>query len=386
LSGLANAAAPLTSDGWALIPYGQHPNQRGLQPFGRAEAEQMVKYFKNGWNTIKRAFVGMPILRGHPDMAKTVKAELKKEKDPAKQASLQALINTITARYPDQTVYGTVADLEARDEGLALRIVLTEDGEALVNEQGLTHFSPHWLCKNGEPINGQPTKIPVYLVSLGLTNRPNIPGTSLVNEQAAALPGAEPSDLSTMNKAHLLALLAALGHPLANEATDEQINAALVAAAPTASALAARPETTALVNEQSRATQLAAELATAQTALANEQAAHAAATTARNEALVDAAILAGRVTSAQKPVWLGRLARDFATEVTALANEKAAVKTTATTATLGNRKAPNTARDQFTALVNERTAKGEAWDAAWMAVKATDAGKALYEQMNTPAA
>jgi hypothetical protein len=184
-------------------------------------------------------------------------------------------------------------------------------------------------------------------------------------------------------KKQLLALLAALGRPLANEATDEQILAAAPDAVTLAQGLLARPEPTALANEQSRATQLEADLATARTALANEAAAHAATATARNELLVAGAISAGRITEAQKPVWLGRLARDFAVESVALANERSAIKTRAATADLGARKPANSATEQFTALVNERVAKGDAWDTAWAAVKASADGKALFDQMES---
>lgn len=382
LVGLSNELGVVGGDGWALIPYGQHPNERGLQPFGKAEAERMVGYFKNTWASIKRAFVGMPVYRGHPDMAKTVRAELAREKDAAKRASLQALINTIERRYPDKTVYGTITDLEAREAGLALRVVLTDEGAALVNEGGLGCFSPHWLCLAGAPSpDGRPTQIPEYLVSIGLTDRPNIPGTSLVNDQPEA------DVLSPAMKKHVLQLLAALGRPLANEATDDQITAALEAASPIAQALVARPEPTALANEQSRATQLEAQLAAERSALVNERSAHAATVQQRNGLLVADAIREGRITEAQKPVWLGRLERDFATESVALANEQPAVKTRAATTGLGARKPANSAGEQFTALVNERVAKGEPWAAAWEAVKATEQGKQLYQQMNTaPAA
>ena len=375
LIGVGNELGVSAGDGWALIPYGRHPNERGLQPFGKPEAERMVGYFKNTWNTIKRAFVGMPILRGHPDMAKSVRREMEREKDPAKRASLQSLINTIERRYPDKTVYGTITDLEARDEGLALRCVLTEEGAALVNEGGLNCFSPHWLCLAGEPSpDGKPTQIPVYLVSIGLTDRPNIAGTSLVNDQ--------PDTSPTMKKELIIALLAALGRSLGNEATDEQVNAALPDATGHARALAARPETTALANEQSRVTQLTGELATANTALANERTELAAVRKQRNELLVAGAIREGRITEADKPKWIGRLERDFAGESVALANERPAVKIRAATTGLGDRKPANAASDQFTALVNERVAKGEPWTAAWEAVKATEQGKKLYADMN----
>jgi len=381
LIGLSNELA-IDADGWALIPYGDHPNDRGLQRFTRAEADKMVGYFRNGWNRIKRAFVGMPILRGHPDMADTVRAEMTREKDPTKRASLQSLINSIERRYPDKTVYGTVIDMQARDAGLGMKIVLTEEGAALVNEKGLTAFSPHWLAIDGAPVNGQPVKLPVLMVSLGLTDRPNIPGTSLVNDQPDTFP------TTTMNKALLIQLLATLGVTLANEATDDLINAALTSAGTSAQALAARPEQTALVNEQSRVTELTGQLSTAQqlaqdnaTALANERTALANAITARNEAVVDGAVLLGRITEANRSVWLGRLARDFATESAALANEKA-IKTDAKTKALSNTSPTIEASVKFKALVNERIEKtGEVWSVAWSEVKRTDEGKKLHAAM-----
>ena len=378
--GLANEITATAGDGWALIPYGDHPNERGLQPFGRAEAEEMVGYFKNTWQRLKRAFVGMPILRGHPDMATTVRKEMDRQPDAGKRAALQSLINSIERRYPDKTVYGTIADMEARDEGLALRPVLTEAGAALVNESGLKFFSPHWLCRPGEPKAGQPTQIPAYMVSIGLTDRPNIAGTSLVNEEAGSA-----EEISPMNKTLILQLLAALGRPLANEATDEQLTAGLTEALPLAQGLAARPETTALVNEQSRVTEITGKLTAAETALANERAAVAAAQEAHAVSLVSHAVAAGRITEAARPVWLGRLKRDFAAESVALANEAPVVKTRPITGDLGARKPAAAAREKFTALVNERTAKGEDYTAAWTAVKATKEGKALIAEMEQTA-
>lgn len=376
LIGLSNELALTASDGWALIPYGDHPNTRGLQRFGKASATQMHGYFKSAWSRLKRAFVGMPIYRGHPDQADTVRRELAKEKDPAKRARLTALINDIERRYPDKTVYGAIADIEVREDGLAIKPVLTPDGEALVNEHGLNAFSPHWLGRDLPAEGGREIKEPIYLVSIGLTDRPNIAGTSLVN----SIPE------STMNKALIIKLLAALGRTsLTNEATDDQVNAEMAEALPAAQALSQRPEPTALANEQTARTTAETELEKANTALANEKAAHVATAKARNELLVGEAIRAGRITEAAKPVWLGRLERDFDGESTALANEAAAVKTQSRTGDLGDRKPNAEASDKFTSLVNERVAKGELWNDAWQAVKATKEGQALLEQMDVEA-
>ncbi len=380
--GFSNELQAVAGDGWALIPYGVHPNERGLQRFAREDAEKMVGYFKNTWNTVKRALVGMPVLRGHPDMADTVGKELDREKDPAKRSRLVSLVNEIKRRWPDRTVYGTIADMEARAEGLALKLILTEAGVALVNE-GLKFFSPHWLGMPLPASAGGPEHACVFLCSIGLTDRPNIAGTSLVNSAPSGAADTNPQSKSSMNKA-LLALLAALGRPLANEATEIQITEALIAATPVATSLLQRPEATALVNEQTarttaetRLTELTTALANERTALANEQLAHAT-------SLVNHAVVTGRITEADKPTWLGRLKTNFAAEATALANTKPVVKTEGKTAHLGARKPASPAGDEFTALVNEALPKhGNNWTAAWNAVKATAKGKVLFEQMNT---
>lgn len=353
LFGLTNEIDAATGDGWARIGYGEWPHERGLQRFGRAQADEMVGYFKNTWNRIKRAVVGMPIFRGHPD--------------------LKAIAN----QYPDKGVYGAIADMEARDDGLYIRPILSEEGAALVNEKGLKYFSPHWLARKLPDENGRPVYAPAFMVSIGLTDRPNIGGTSLVN---SAPVGANENNKSE-NIIMLKWLIELLG--LANEATEEQVKAKVTD-------LLKRPEPTALANEQTarttaetQLTEAKNKLTTAETALANERTAHAATAKARNEALVASAIKDGRVVEANRQTWLSRLDRDFATESTALANEKPVVKMQPRTANLGARKQDNAARDQFTALVNEALPKnGGDWDRAWAAVKATPNGKTLFEQMD----
>ncbi len=442
---LPSATAPAGADGWALIPYGEWPHEQGLQRFDRAAAEQMVAYFRNGWNTLKRAISGLSIYRGHPDLAAELRPLLDRTTDEHERTALTTRIASLEQQYADHREYGSIADLEVRDTGLALKPVLLPAGVALVNDEGLTKFSPHWLAVPLPPENGRPVFSPVLLRSIGLTDRPNIAGTSLINTQpatttttwptlntAAALtnttsspppptspslplsasplppvpttttpppPSATPAphtpslspspslSLPTLpvDKSLLLALLAALGQTLPADATDEQLNQALAAATPTATALTARLEPAALANEQSarttaetRATDLAAQLAAAQIALANVQA-------AQSETLLTAAIATGRITAASRPLWAARLARDFAAESAALANEKPAVKTTPRTAHLAAPSPALTAREQFTALVNDRAAQGEDYQSAWQSVKRSARGSALWDQMHQPA-
>lgn len=334
LVGFANELDLGSGEGWAQVaPYGEWPHADGLQRFGRAEADKMVSYFRKPWNRIKRAIVGLPIFAGHPDH--------------------KAFANSHT----DRTRYGHVLDLEARDDGLYGRLVLSEDGADKVEKDGLKFLSPHWLANTLPSEGGRKVFAPVFLVSLGLTARPNIPGASLVNSQPDT---AMPEWIKKL-----------LG--LANEASDDQVRASI-------EALQVRPEPTALANETARATTLAAELEAQRTALANER-------KARIGDLVTAAVHAGRILEADGPAWTARLERDFATEATALANAKAALKTEARSAALGAQKPASSARDQFVALVNEAMpAHGLDWGKAWEAVKATSAGQALYQRMNTPQA
>lgn len=379
--GLGNEIATATGDGWARVPYGEWPHEQGLQRFSRAEAEEMVGYFRNTWNRIKRAVTGLPIYRGHPDWPDVLRRQRAALANEADRRALDLRITEMETRWPDKREYGSIADMEAREDAFYLKPVLTPAGAALVNEHGLKFFSPHWLAKTLGQLNGKPIYGPAFLLSIGLTDRPNIGGTSLVN--SAPVQGAH---VTTKQKTTMPQwLIELLG--LANEAPENQESKAKSVIA----LLLTRPEPTALANETTARTsaetqlgEVKGKLTTAETALANERAAHAATAKARNEALVAAAIKEGRIIEATKPVWIGRLDRDFAAESVALANEQGAVKTKPRTDGLGDRKGENTARDQFTALVNEAMPKHDNnWERSWAAVKATPKGKTLYKEMET---
>ena len=301
--GLGNAVE-IGSDGWALVPFGAWPHPDGLQQFGRDEAGSIVGYFKNTWNRIKRAVTGLPIFRGHPDLPGALGNE-----------------------YTDKREYGQIADMEVRPDGLALKLVLSEAGAALV-EHGAKYISPHWLANAiGKTGAGQTIFAPVFLKSVGLTARPNIPCPSLCNSAAAAAQQTK-QEKTTMPK-WLIELLG-----LANEATEEQAKAAVTA-------LKTRPEATALANEQTartaaegKATALEAtvtaltnekkavetKLTETQTALANER-------KERVDGLLVAAVRAGRILDAERETWRGRLLANFPAESVALANAVPKVKT-----------------------------------------------------------
>lgn len=370
LIGLPNTLDLTAGDGWAQIaPYGRWPHREGLQVFERADAEAIVAQFKSTWGRIKRAVVGIPLFRGHPDHIQ--------------------FANTHT----DATAYGQWSDLAARADGLWGRPVISPAGAALI-ESGLKYLSPNWRCLR-VPLANSAVWRPRILDSVGLTDTPNIPGRSLVNTTPPP-----------MNPSLLLQLLTALGLPVEPAPTDDQLNAHLTAAIPLAKSLAARPDpasTTAPTASNSPSTPAAVSDPAATKPVANETTTAAATTVAalhsqlsalssqltaaqaaRNAALVTAAVSLGRIPEAARPVWLGRLERDFAAESVALANESGALKTTPRTAALGTRKLDSAAAEQFTALVNEALpAHAHNWSAAWAAVKATAKGQQLFTQMQS---
>jgi len=356
LIGLGNEFPAATADGWALISrYGDWPHTEGVQRVTRSCAEEMTRRFKSIRGRIKRAITGLPIYNGHPDHP--------------------AFANTHT----DKTEYGQFSDLEARDDGLWGRPVLSAAGAAIV-ESGKKFLSPHWRARLVNTINGIRVFEPCILDSVGLTATPNIPGPSLANAKPRELEA--PAPLSAMNKTKIIALLAKLGLTVAADSNDEQLNQALDQGTSLANSLAQRPEAAAIANEQTaRATAegkiAAAEKAKAdaETALANEQTARKAERAARITLLLDTAQAAGRLTAANRPAWQSRLDSNFDVESTALANEKPAVKTAAVTAGVGARKTEGEGVPAILSLVNEKAATltslpaHERFDAAYKAVK-----------------
>ena len=345
--GLGNDIA-ISDDGWAIMPYGEWPHTEGLQRFTRESAEKMVGYFKSGWNTVKRVIRGLPVFKGHPD--------------------LPGLAN----QYPDKKEYGYVSDMEARTEGLAIRMTVGEGGEKII-KGGMKFISPHWLANEiGRTSTNKPIYEPVYMKSVGLTDKPNIPNHSLLNTADAGSQKQNNTENTTMPE-WLKKLLG-----LANEATEAEATTKI-------QGLLARPEPSALTNEQAAKSaaegklvplenevkQLKADLASTRTALANER-------KIRRDDLIAGAIRSGKIAEADKAVWEKRLTANFDEESKALGNAQNVIKTKALTKDL---KEGSLANDDMDAdigdLVNTQMAKmmhipqqaGNRYNKAFAAVK-----------------
>jgi len=158
---------------WVLLaPFGDHPHEKGIQRVDARSVATMIRRFHSLWGRIKRAFVGRSIYLGHPDA----------------MADVTSGTGAGTQKGRDPQVYGVIADLEGRKEGLYARILLTEEGADLVN-WGVNCLSPYWVAERCEEENGEVYFRPVELISAGLTNRPNIRAESLSNSRENATPG-----------------------------------------------------------------------------------------------------------------------------------------------------------------------------------------------------
>ena len=381
--GCANALT-LDDQGWALIPFGDskhsgadprldQANARAkgpqggkpiIQRFDREAAIALVNDFKSKWSSIKRAVVGLPVFKGHPD------------------CKLFEKIHT------DKTPRGTIADMEVTDKGLRFKPVLTQQGADDVHE-GWDEFSPFWLLNKAGEEDGATVARPFMLKSIGIVPRGNIPGLSLVN--------ADEDDISfSTMKNYIIKLLAAMGKPVAADASDEVIGQAVDAACPAiASANAAEAQLPTLKTEKDS---LASRLSTVEAeksrlegekiALANAKAsadeAFKAERRERSMLLVNAAVTDGRVPASERDDLVVALcnAADFPAEVVKLASRQKGLKTQSTAKQLG------TERNQdgdVIELVNSRmTEKGETYEAAFAAVQADPKNADLFKKMKSP--
>src|ERR1700728_1638492 len=172
---LQNDAATLDDEGWALIaPFGEHPKTRLVKKNGRFVEEKFIQVLDNEsadqllsrensiFRRIRRALVGIPVYKGHPDLRdyspETAAALVKKE------------------------IIGTIHKVRKTARGIEANFILTPAGADAVENEGSKFPSALWLVqpirRRGDAILAKPFK----LLSVGLTARPNISGVeSLAN-------------------------------------------------------------------------------------------------------------------------------------------------------------------------------------------------------------
>jgi len=136
---------------WVQVaPYGIFTHPKGLQRLTRPSANEIIQQFNSLYGRIMRRLKGLPIYIGHPD--------------DSEFAGLPG--------HTDKGVYGTVQELAVRKEGLYARIEWTDEGRKLINRGKYRYLSPRWVLRSIYADVYEPNR----LLSIGLTNSPNIPG------------------------------------------------------------------------------------------------------------------------------------------------------------------------------------------------------------------
>lgn len=267
----------IDADGWALIaPFGDHAKTRMVKGDGEPTEERYIQVMDNEAadnllskeNTllrrIKRALVGIPIFRSHPDLARH---------SPG----------TVTSNVSDENPVGVIDNLRKDKRGIEAHINLLPAGADAVENDGCKFPSSLWQVQTIGERSGAKLVRPIKLISLGLTANPNIFGVDSLANAKANTPAAriEIKDQTNNDMIKILGWLAAQGITLANEATDNHVIDALskLLKTKTDEAVALANERTTLANEKLN---LEKKLADSQKALTD--ATEATKTTLANEA------------------------------------------------------------------------------------------------------
>ncbi len=132
-----------------LSPYGNWQHKYGMQIVDKLAGDKIKKAFLNSFDR----FLGLPIYLGHPDEGKNAK-------------SAKAV--------------GRVENISVTKEGIAISARYFPETQEKLNSGKIKWLSPRWRMEKLP----DGTFRPVKLISVGLTNNPNIPraGTILQTE------------------------------------------------------------------------------------------------------------------------------------------------------------------------------------------------------------
>jgi hypothetical protein len=353
---LANEAV-LDQDGWALIaPFGEHPKMRYVKKNGsqrrehfiqvldHQSADQILSRENSLLRRIRRAVVGIPVYKGHPDLG-----------DYSPEAATGG---------GKKEIIGAIDKLRKTGRGLEAHFVLTPSGADAVEREGCKYPSALWyvhpMGRRGEAVLARPFK----LLSAGLTAHPNISGVESLANARHAGPKPEPTPTQEPDMKLIAGWLLANGATLAN--ADSPSESEVLAALQKLHASAAG-EAEALGNENFTLTgenaDLKARLSSLQSnaaTLENENGAlkaqAAANRTGRATALVDLAIARGKLAVSERPSRVLSLenSADFEREAAALLDAPARFKTTGSAESgkiLSNHGATEDAREEYCAAV-----------------------------------
>jgi hypothetical protein len=345
---LANEAA-LDEDGWALIaPFGEHPKTRVVKRNGQLREEKFIQILDDEsadqlmsrenslFRRLRRALVGIPVYKGHPDLG---------DYEPGTPGAGER-----------KEIIGAIDQVRKTSRGLEGHFVLTPTGADAVEKQGCKYPSALWyvtpVARRGEAVLARPCK----LLSAGLTPHPNISGVeSLANARGAE--SKEPKKEPDMKL--ITGWLLANGVPVAGgEApTETQVVEALQKFQ-----RAKAGELSALSNEKATLAGAQAELQTRSCTLENENAALKTRATlerqGRAAAVTDLAIARGKATVAERATRIEALenATDFERESSVLLGSATKFKTSGSAESgkvLSNQGLGSDPREEYCAAVEK---------------------------------
>jgi hypothetical protein len=340
---LANDAA-LDEDGWALIaPFGEHPKtrlvkkngalreERFIQVLDEESADQLLSRENSLFRRLRRALVGIPVYKGHPDL---------RDYEPQ------------TPGGPERKeIIGTIDQVRKTGRGLEGHFVLTPTGADAVEKHGHKYPSALWYVlpvgRRGDAVVARPFK----LLSAGLTAHPNISGVeSLANARDAGTKEKKEPDMKLIT-----GWLLANGVTVAAAADESQVLDALQKLH-----TAKAGEVATLGNENSTLAGANAELKSKAVVLENENGALksrlGAERQGRAAAVADLAVARGKLTVAERPGKIQALANatDFERDMAALLGSATKFRTAGNSESgkiLANHAAGSDPREEYCAAV-----------------------------------
>jgi len=357
VAAIANAA-PLSGGEWEVIaPYGEFPtaDRKKVQKFGKAQADQMVATFNSVWHRMGTLFRGVPIFHGHPDV------------DPKS--------------WPDDRRLGKIVELRAGANALEGRAEFNALGLENKTEGWWVYPSPAWLYPHTTANTIQPDE----LLSIGLVNTPNIPGSLpwANSETFEAIPAHETTESpteETKEKDMKDKLAKMLGQDPAT-ATEETLLSAITSIQSNAAGKAAAE--TAMNSAKTELETEKGKLTAANTALQTLRKDTA-------ETLVGNAITAGVITEADRVATVNSLSAEGA-DIVVLGKALGAKPKVMNTGSidLGGRKvAISNSRERTAAIqteVNSRMKRdGLEYDAAYKSVQSDTQFAPLFAAMKQP--
>jgi hypothetical protein len=360
---LENAAAMLDEEGWALIaPFGEHPKTRLVRKNGALaeekfiqvlddqSADQLLSRENSLFRRIRRAVVGIPVYKGHPDL-----------RDYAPETAGVAV---------KKEIIGAIDKVRKTGRGIEAHFVLTPAGADAVENEGCKYPSALWLVQpigqRGDATLARPFK----LLSAGLTAHPNISGVeSLANARGADIAAiASATAETTPQKEPDMKLIAgwllAQGAALANaeSPTESKVLEALqqLHTAKAGEVTSLGNEKSTLAGENAHLKSQISDLNSSATALENEKAdlkaQVASLKSGRASTVVDLAIARGKLNVAERAGQIEALgnAQDFEKEASALLASATRFRTAASAESgkiLSNQGADGDPREEYCASV-----------------------------------